>query len=189
MQPGVKEYFREPSGAALNVDLPAAKAAFEHLGSMYPLPIHWRDLEAAVAKRLSRALGSAEVDSLGAILLTGFTIGLVELHAGPPTFVRQPGDRPVASHLVRRQLLKGEMMVTSLRHSPIRVENPLSRQLILALDGTRDRSALLDELVAWAVANPAPNQSPATSAEFRRLLADQIEPGLQSVAAKGLLIA
>lgn len=189
LQAGVKERFRESGGAALAFDLPAPKAAFVHLGEAYPLPVRFEALLAEVEKRLARSLLRDEVETLCSILHTAFTIGLVELHAGPPTFVRTPSERPTASPLARLQLAQGEEIVTSLRHSPIRVENPLSRQLIQLLDGARDRAKLLDDLCEWAAVNPPPNQAVPPPVEMRKLLTGQLEPGLQSVAGMGLLVA
>jgi methyltransferase-like protein len=189
MQPGVKMRFSEPSGAAVAVDVPVGKAALLYLGESYPLPIRFAALVADVEKRLDRTVTADEVETLCVILHTAFVNGLVELHAGPPTFVRSPGERPVASPLARLQLAQGQEIVTSLRHSPIRVENALSRQLIHLLDGTRDRAALLDDLCNWAAANPPPNQAVPSPSELRKLLAGQLEPGLQSVAGMGLLVA
>ena len=188
LQAGVKERFREAAGAAIALDLPLAKATFVHLGAVYPQPVRFADLVGEGERIIGKAASADDVDALAAILNTSFAIGLIELHAGPPTFVRRPGERPIASPLARMQLRQGEMTVTSLRHSTIQVENPLTRQLLLLLDGTRDRVALLDSLVSWATANPPPDQPARSPVELRKLLAEQIEPGLQSVAAMGLLV-
>lgn len=188
LQPGVKVKFHEASGAALTFDLPVAKAAFVRLSNASPLPIAFPALVSDVEATLARKATTDEVDALLSILHTAFTVGLVELHAGPATFLREPSLRPKASPLVRLQLTQGEMTVASLRHTPIHIENALTRQLLLLLDGTRDRAAILEGILAWAVANPPPDHPRISEAQLRENFAAAIEPGLQAVAAMGLLI-
>ena len=79
--------------------------------------------------------------TLATDLLYGFAVGLIELHAGPSPFAARAGERPVASPLARWQARAGRP-ITSLRHAVLQL-GELPRQLLLALDGSRDREALL----------------------------------------------
>lgn len=186
---GVKESFREQSGGAITIDLPLAKAALLHLGEVYPLPVRFDELMAAARSRPGMPADAGDDAAVGEILLACFTIGLVELHAGPATFVRHAGPKPLASPLVRQQLRHGIDLVTTLRHTPVRIDNPLSCALISMLDGSRDRATLLTDLVKWARANPAPGLSPPPEGELRERLGGQIDTGLESAAAMALLLS
>ena len=89
---------------------------------------------------LSRAEAVAEV------LTDAFSVGLVDLMAEPIRLARTAPDRPVGSPVARQQLRSGAPMVTNLRHTRVRVDQPSSRDLLALLDGTRDRAALGREL-------------------------------------------
>ena len=72
--------------------------------------------------------------------------GLVELRTLPPCFASQAGERPTASPLARVQAGEGERRLVSLRHDWTTLDPPNLGQLLLLLDGTRDRAALAE---AW----------------------------------------
>lgn len=182
------EAFREKGGGALTIDHPLAKAALIHLGEQAPLPIRYAELAEAARKRPGLPADPGEERVLLEVLYEAFVIGLVELHACPQAFVRWPSERPMSSQVARWQLEQGEIAVTNMRHSLVRVEPGLSRELIMRLDGTRDRAALINDLTKWALANPIPGQPAMSEEEIRRLFNEQLEPGLQGVASMGLLV-
>ena len=73
----------------------------------------------------------------------------------------------------------------------IRLENPLTRELVRLLDGSRNRSELLDALASRMAGDPAliPPGEPARSvAWWRDHLAPQIDPGLVQAAKLALLV-
>ena len=80
--------------------------------------------------------------------------------------------------------------LTSLRHEPVRLDDPLGRLLIRLCDGTRDRAALVDALVA-AVGTElilTIEGEPVTDGErVRRQLAAGLERNLQILARLGML--
>jgi hypothetical protein len=84
---------------------------------------------------------------------------LVELRAGPDPAVRA-SDRPLASPLVRFQLARGAIQVTTLQHRVAELEQEEARRLVRLLDGSRD----LDEL-----ANLGPFSRPALETQLRAL--------------------
>ena len=69
-------------------------------------------------------------------------IGAIFLSAQPPPFSPGVSDRPVASALVRAQLLADTPEVTSLSFETVRIADPAARAFIPLLDGTRDVAAL-----------------------------------------------
>jgi len=109
------------------------------------------------------------------ILMSAFTAGMVKLYADPPAFETTPGERPVASPLARLQAGAGET-VTTLLHTSVEIRDPVARRLLVLLDGTRDRAALVEELL------------PLTGSS-RETLAPALDGNLMALARLGLLAA
>jgi hypothetical protein len=116
-----------------------ATGAVAHLTSRRPAVLSWDELRAA--------LGEPDPGALAVDLWRGFRAGEVELFAGPARHVPVAGARPEASPVARWQAARGAEL-TNLRHEPVRLDDPLGRFLVRLCDGTRDRAALLDALVA-----------------------------------------
>lgn len=85
-------------------------------------------------------------DVLAMELLEGFRHGAIEGHARPPRWTPHIPKYPEASPLARHMAQHGTDIPT-LDHDNFHVEDPFSRRLITLMDGTRDRSALLDGLL------------------------------------------
>jgi methyltransferase-like protein len=75
-------------------------------------------------------------------------VGFVDFHMRPPFFAPQAGERPVGSALARLQA-RDKGLVTNLKHQNVAVD-ALPRVLLEVCDGTRDRAALLDRVLAGA---------------------------------------
>ena len=54
-------------------------------------------------------------------------------------------DRPLASALARIEIAAGTR-VTSLRHRPVELDDPVAAVVLARLDGTRDLAMLVDEV-------------------------------------------
>jgi SAM-dependent methyltransferase len=104
------------------------------LSRVWPRAIRFSELAGTTPQRIGEALLDAHAERL------------VELHVHPAQPVVKPGARPVASALARLQAAAGADIVTSLRHDNVRLDDEPGRRLLVALDGTRDRAALLDDL-------------------------------------------
>jgi methyltransferase-like protein len=167
---GVVE-FKGPHGAGMSTRHPLAKAALTCLGEAWPRALAFEELLGRVASKDARALAE--------ILYWSAAAGLVELHACPVRCAARAGERPLASPLARLQLQHGEE-VTTLRHTTVTVEGALERELILLLDGTRDRAALLQALSAFAETH-APHPDAAISAA-------ELERALDKLARLALLV-
>ena len=137
--------FELAHGEEIETDDPQLKQALARLGRAWPRCIRFADLAGTTPQRLGEALLGAHSERL------------VDLHVHPPA-ATPAGERPVAAPLARRQAAEGSALVTSLRHSPVRVDDDLGRRLLTRLDGTRDRAALADELRR---ADPAAADVPA----------------------------
>jgi SAM-dependent methyltransferase len=134
---GGRVVFQGPTGTSLTTDQPAVIGALERGAERWPGAVWVRDLPETDRGVVCEAL------------LGGFAANLISLHASPPRVAHQPGERPEASPLARRQAAEGEF-VTTLRHRSVHLEDDLGRRLITLLDGTRDRAALAAEMRPYA---------------------------------------
>lgn len=195
------EKFRGATGVTFQTDHPLAKTAILHLGERWPRAVHFTELLAATRAHLGQARSAAgatsakddeEASMLLEILLRLYAANLVELHAHAPQFVPVAGERPVASPLARLQARRSPV-VTSLRHTSVRIEDALGRHILLRLDGTRDRAALLAELraeVETGTLRPERDGLVVTDARsVDEVLSRQIEENLSSLAQHALLVA
>jgi SAM-dependent methyltransferase len=83
----------------------------------------------------------------GEALLEGFRRERLIPHAGPLAVATEPGERPEVSRLARWQAAQGPEL-TSLVYQTVMMQEPAARELILLLDGTRDRAAIRADLRA-----------------------------------------
>jgi hypothetical protein len=131
-----------------------------------------------LARARPRSLAFTELDEPDTMVLwRAFRAGQLELSAAAPRHVPAPGERPEASPVARWQAARGPEL-TNLRHDPVRLDDPLGLRLVTLCDGTRDRAALLDGLLAAAGAG-AP----------RERIAAGLEPSLRRLAALAMLRA
>jgi hypothetical protein len=88
--------------------------------------------EVAAAEDMREALGKL------------FCAGGLGLVTTPYALTNAPGERPMASRVARAQVARGAAEVSTLRHMQVRLEDALTLEFVAALDGTRDRQALVD---------------------------------------------
>jgi SAM-dependent methyltransferase/methyltransferase-like protein len=169
------EEFKYPSGGNMSTNHPLAKASMLHLGRLWPNAISFPEL-----LRIARTLGGRntaplEEDAawLSDMILRLYAANFLELHQYEPAFAGEPSERPVASLLARVQV-QTSSSVTTLRHSSIEIADEAARQLLLMLDGTRNREQLRLELGALAV---------------NEVTSEQLERNLQTLAKRALLVA
>lgn len=113
--------------------------------------------------------------AVSAVLLSAFAGGIVQLYANPPRLAPIPGERPLANPLARIQARTGER-ITTLLHTSIEIRDEIARRLLILLDGTRDRAALVQELMLFAPAGVA-----------RESFAAALDQNLDALARLGLL--
>jgi methyltransferase-like protein len=186
--------FRGPKGVEVETSDPLLKLALAHLGEVWPRYLPFEELLSSIRARLGGIdLPSPRRDDareLAEAFLRGAIAGLLELHAHPPVFVTDIGDRPVASALARYQIRHGEIVAT-LRHTTLRIEDRLGRELLWRLDGTRDRSRLVDELSDLVRSGEATVRRDGRSVEdpreARQVVAEELEENLRSLARTAVL--
>jgi len=129
--------------------------------------------------------------ALAAALLEAWFTALVEAHTHVPPIV-PPGERPTASPIIRSQVRRELLQVTNLRHVLIAVADPMARALLLLLDGTRDRPALVEALAAGVesggIPTPPGKEWPREPPALRAQLARDLETSLRALSSMAMLV-
>ena len=144
---GIPATFRTPDGAAARIDDSAAKAALELLAGRWPASVGFGALLRDARRRAGRTGRPTPMErrEFAAFLASGHALGLVELHTWEPPMTTAVGDRPVASALARIEI-EHDPRVTSLRHRPVDVDDPVAATMLARLDGSRDFETLRKDL-------------------------------------------
>jgi methyltransferase-like protein len=192
------EQFENREGARIQTNSTLAKTAFAMLTDEWPQAIAYSELLNRTKQKLIAAnqwnpqTEAREEFEFKAALFRSYAAGLLELHTYAPKVFREVSARPKASPLTQWQTRQANF-VSSLFHTAVQMEEPLLRELIGHLDGTRDREALLRELEAMvdrqreasgALGKPIANDPPA-----RELLRQALDRNLEKLARMGLLAA
>jgi len=119
------------AGAPRSVEGPLV----DYLVDAYPSSVPASD---AIAFLTGRGMSADEARTL---LVRGLFSGAVDPHRAPLPLAKRAGPRPRAWHVARDDA-RHDVVVTSLRHTTVRVDDPAGRALLIACDGTRDRAAL-----------------------------------------------
>jgi cyclopropane fatty-acyl-phospholipid synthase-like methyltransferase len=182
------EQFRTKNGAAAATDQPLSKAAFVHLGRIYPLAISIEELvdQARMLMAASATTIAEDISVLAEVLLKTYEVGVIELHVQEPAYTLEPTAFPIASPLARLQLREGPI-VSTLLHGSLRLEDELARRLLLLLDGSRDRLALVEEITR--IMNCSPGETLPGKGGEPESIATHLENKLIELGKLGLLLA
>jgi methyltransferase-like protein/ubiquinone/menaquinone biosynthesis C-methylase UbiE len=192
LNPGVNMLYQTPKGAKCETDFPLGKAALAVLGEIGPMPFSFDELLSQAHNRLREAGIRDESNGpirerFSSFLLQLYSAGVVELRAGLAPITRTVSDRPVASALARWQAQHGDVATTAF-HIAVKLEDEIGRSLLMWLDGTQDRKALVEKI--WrllesrkALVVPAGGETAA-----RQDLAQKLEKNLEKLAGLGLLV-
>ncbi len=131
---------------------------------------------------LTHCSRQGEIDSnhLSQSLLSLYLMNACEFHSGPAPFTLTLTDRPSARRLARVQAEFSDA-VTTFQHSRTTLSD-FGRQVLLLLDGRRDRAQILDDLERLASATNAPMGEKQRGELAKTLLAE-----LQTFRSVGLL--
>jgi hypothetical protein len=158
--PGEESDFESRSGRGIQTGHALTKSVVSMLIESFPARLSLEEL--------MRRVGTEDESAVLEILLGSFTGAVMEIHSTPAPCAAAAGERPIVSPLARLQAAEGSPMST-MTHIAVIIEDSMAQKLIGLLDGTRDRTALLQEL-----GPPADAQS--------------LEISLQSLAREGLLL-
>ncbi|HEY0793177.1 MAG TPA: class I SAM-dependent methyltransferase [Chthoniobacterales bacterium] len=198
--------FRRQDGTVVETAHPLVSAAFAVLCSEYPGSVSFSDLLERATARMAGPEVTRPSDGpageagertsepgqvLQQALLRAHEAGFLFLHVQPHRVANRAGPRPAVSRLARFQLGRGELATNQL-HRSIRFPDALGRCLAQLLDGTRDRPALVAELVRAVQEGGVPllkNGSLVTGdGAVRALLFERVDEGLVSLAREGMLV-
>lgn len=138
-------------GTPCRVESPVGKAALAALREVSPRSLAWGEL----VRRATARAGRGGPDEVREVVLHAFSATLVDLVPRRRGLVAEAGRRPRAPQESRYFSSIGARYVPTLRHQGVEA-GALLRALLPLLDGTRDRAALVGELVARAVAGDLP---------------------------------
>lgn len=168
--PGAK-VFRLPDGSHLESSHEGAIALLGKLEAAWPRSLSFEDIGPQIGE------AGLTLDEEGTDLLMQLAAAkMIELHAWRAPVAACVSERPRASACSRQEALTREC-ATSLLHDNVALDDPIVRSLLLLLDGTRDRKAILNAMRA---------EFPALAQQG---IEGGIEPGLRLFHRAGLLEA
>ena len=190
------ELFLGPKGAEIETARPLLKTAFFTLGTLWPKCFSFAELLTQTRARLGHDTGAAQTSEeadaqeLSQALLQAHSAGFIELHAHAPRFTTEVSERPTASLLARLQFDNGYTAAT-LRHTGLRIDDPVGRRLVTLLDGTRDRAALVRALSEHLKAKSATvsSEKETDQADGLHRLDAELDAKLAGLARAAILIA
>ncbi len=196
---GSRQEYGEPGGApTLFTHDPGVKAALDALNARWPWTLSWQELLDAVQARLGAA-GIEAADNLTARIDDLLEVLILQGHVRyrlDPVLPEPALTPPRLDEPARRmaELTRGdaEASTFNLWHETLRL-SPLDRHLLPLLDGTRDRDALLEALLAIArkdlIQLWRDGKRVSGEAELRGALAEHIDAMPQRLTAMKLLRA
>jgi methyltransferase-like protein len=171
----------------LAVTTPIAKAALLELAEAAPRPMRFTTLVERVERRLATKNLERELIDLA---IEWFATRLIEFTAYCVPVAVSVDERPTASAVARMQAARG-WGVTSLFHRRIRVDGELATRVLQCLDGSHDRAALIEALLApvakGAVQVRIDGENITDPDRVRPILAERVDACLADFLEHGLL--
>jgi SAM-dependent methyltransferase len=150
--------FTLPGGIKMESNHAGAIALLRALEAKWPRRVSLEELEPNLAE------AGFPLDGAGATLLMRLAVSkFVELHAWDAPVATEVSERPRASACGRLEARR-HAFATTLLHGTLGLDDPLVRSFLQLLDGTRDRSALLE----------------AIKTEYPSFPGDELERGIES---------
>ena len=156
----------------------------------YPHQCQVEDLiDSAMAAAGGETEREQELVNVRQFVARAFEVGLVELHCDAPHFANHVPEHPCSSPLARLQIEAGETRITSLRPSMTDMNDFVTRKLLLASNGNRNRAEILafvSQLLAKAESDGETVGMVLPSSEE---LDAHLDANLRTIAKLGLLVA
>src|SRR5215469_378660 len=187
--------FQCAGGDEIESKHPLVGAALTFLCAQYPCFVSFaRLLEVARTELGRKSPASSECDDsemLADALMRAHRSGSLRLSVFPAAVTNRVSDRPATSELARSELQRSDY-ATSPLHISRRFADPLSRQLILLLDGTRDQQLVAHDLIQIMQSSGTPvyaNGAPVEGSDaIAAAVTKHLREGLQSLARAGMLV-
>jgi hypothetical protein len=113
---------------------------------------------------------------------------MVTFRTEMPRFTPTVSECPTASPVVRWQARRSDL-VTSMFHVAVKVEDDIGRQLLTWLDGSHDRSALVEKLWQFLKSKNNPTLPAGDESAERGKIESELEKNLVKLARFGLLVS
>ncbi|RZA08546.1 MAG: hypothetical protein EOO68_01925, partial [Moraxellaceae bacterium] len=181
--------FIHPELGAMSTDNNLAKAALSILGDQFPKAISFD----ALVMQAQQLLGErTQVDEprrteLAEFLFAALSRGIAQIHTEAHNLPERASEYPVAS-LIARQQAQTSPVITTLLHDTVSLDDPLSRAMLVLLDGTRNRKDLEQELKT-KLKPPQDAKGQAEYESFKANLPELVETQLKRLIRLGLLIS
>ena len=152
----VEMVFKCANGRKLQVKNSALKALLLTLAEAWPVSLTAAEISERVNKRLSELLVVGEHEQVptekivSTNMLQLLVRGDVDIRFLPDRFAAEASDHPKLSDLARLQAASGHP-VTNLRHGMVNLD-PLTRLLVQAIDGTKSKADLVQNVADLATA-------------------------------------
>ncbi|HEY3789142.1 MAG TPA: class I SAM-dependent methyltransferase [Urbifossiella sp.] len=189
--------YQTRTGMTLSTNRPLLKAAMKVLCERWPSTVPFDTLRDEARKLRggdpdNSALADEDAQSLSLGLVnTYISSDLIELSAIPIPVSRTAGEKPKAIGSARERVAGGATSVANRRHELVKLSD-LELRLLPLLDGTRDRSLILEALLQKALSGDLTIQRdgrPQTDAEaIRRALMAILDQALNNLAVQAVLI-
>jgi len=192
-----RQEYQEPDDATLFTNDPGIKAALDALSARWPWTLSRQELVDAVHARLVSAglnpstdLENHIDDLIGVLIMQGAAHIRLDPVSPEPTPAPLLRLDEIARRMAELTRTDSDASTFNLWHETL-ILSPADRHLLPLLDGTRDRDALLDALLAVHHENPIPIERDGTQvageAETRDALAEQIDALPERLAEMKLL--
>ena len=140
--------FSRNRDSEVRINHPRIAAALKYVCGQWPCAVSFDALLDVARSEIADGDGDSTVEaenmSIAQALTALYKAGFVELHVMPPCLVNTVSEHPTSSRLSRFQLRQGEATSNQL-HQPVKFADPVSRQLVLLLDGSRDKEMIARE--------------------------------------------
>ena len=174
---------------------PLVARALSYVCSEYPRSVPFDELIETAHSANGSKSGADDQSNAAAILEVPlaqlYQQGFLLLSIWPTEVVNCVSERPAASRLARFQLQSGQLATNPL-HMSFHFPDPFARQLLLLLDGTRDRETLVRDLVEFSRSTEAGNFENGIAVDGLEQLSSavgrRLPSGLQSLAREGMLV-
>jgi len=191
----LKAVFRNASGIEAAIVHPLVARALSYICSQYPRSVSFDELLETIHSASGFESGADDQGNEAAILEGAlgqlYEQGFLPLSICPTKVVNRVSERPATSRLARFQLQSGQL-VTNPLHMSFHFPDPFARQLLLLLDGSRDREALVRDLVEFSRSTEGRVFENGILVDGLEQLSSAVErrlpSGLQSLAREGMLV-
>ncbi len=176
--------FSAANGSSVSISHPLTKVSLAHVNSIWSQAVGFSELITTAGKLLGESgVTVADKQRTASLLLQIFFAGFVDFHLWQPEYFREVSEMPAASAFAQWQIRHESDSVTTMWGLNIDASDAFMTELLLMLDGNRNRAKLVKEIKTRI---EVPEEQRAS---FHEALPDLIDAKLGEFAKLGLLIS